>query len=187
MQAVKMSPISHKEYLHGEQQSDVRHEYFDGYVYAMAGAGKKHNIISGNMYSALRQKARGTTCTPFVADMKVYIPTINRFYYPDVLLACDPNDNHEYYIEHPCFIIEVLSPSTENTDRREKLHAYQSIESLKEYLLVSQETMQIELYRRDKEHWQYYLLNNEHDVLQINCLDLELSMNDIYEGTFEQG
>ena len=147
----------------------------------MAGAGEKHNIISGNLFSALRQKARGTDCRAFIADMKLYIPNLNRFYYPDILLVCDPDDNHEYYKQNPCLIIEVLSPTTESIDRREKLHAYQAIPSVKEYLLVSQENKQIELYRRDGKHWQYILLNNDTDILQLSCLNLEITMPEIYE------
>jgi Uma2 family endonuclease len=181
MQPVEIIPIHIEDYLQGELESKVRHEFYDGQVYAMAGAGEKHNIISGNVFSILRQKARGTDCRTFIADMKLYIPDLNRFYYPDVLLACDPDDNHEYYKQNPCLIIEVLSQTTESIDRREKLHAYQAIPSVKEYLLVSQETMQVELYRRDGKYWQYILLNNHADILQLSCLDLEITMPEIYE------
>lgn len=184
MQATEIIPLSHTDYLQGELGSDIRHEFYNGHVYAMAGAGVKHNIISGNLFSALRQKARGTHCRTFIADMKLYIPELNRFYYPDILLACDPSDDHEYYKQNPCLIIEVLSPSTETIDRREKLHTYQSIASVQEYLLVSQETMKVELYRRHGKHWQYFLLKNETDVLQIECLALAMTMPEIYEDVF---
>ncbi len=181
MQPVEIIPIQIEDYLQGELESEIRHEFYDGQVHAMAGAGEKHNIISLNLATALRQKARGTDCRAFIADMKLYIPNLNRFYYPDILLACDPDDNHEYYKQNPCLIIEVLSPTTESIDRREKLHAYQAIPSVKEYLLVSQESKQVELYRRDGKHWQYILLNNDIDVLQLSCLDLEMTMPEIYE------
>jgi Uma2 family endonuclease len=151
--ATKTTSLSQEDYLLGELESYIRHEFYNGEVYAMAGAGAKHNIISGNLFSLLRKQARGTDCQTFIADMKLYIPELNRFYYPDILLACDPNDDNEYYRKTPCLVIEVLSPSTEGIDRREKLHAYRDIASLKEYVLVSQETMQIELYRRYKDHW----------------------------------
>ena len=180
-QAVEISPLSIDEYLQGELESEIRHEFYDGYVYAMAGAGVKHNTISLNLASALRQKTRGTDCRAFIADMKLFIPELNRFYYPDILLACDTSDNDEYYRQSPCLIIEVLSPSTENIDRREKLHAYQAIDSLQEYLMISQEKMQIELYQRNGDAWQYLLLDNSDDILTINCLDLKLTMSDIYE------
>jgi Uma2 family endonuclease len=184
MEAIEIALISNEEYLQGELESNIRHEFYDGTVYAMAGAGVKHNIISLNVATALRQKSRGTKCQTFIADMKLYIPELNRFYYPDILLACDPDDNDEYYKQNPCLVIEVLSPSTENIDRREKLHAYQNINSLKEYLLISQEKMQIELYRRSGKFWQYALLEKEDDILQLSCLDMELSITDIYEEVF---
>lgn len=184
MQLKDIIPISNDAYLQGELESEIRHEFYDGQVYAMAGAGEKHNVISLNLATALRQKARGTNCTTFIADMKLFIPGLNRYYYPDVLLTCDPEDNHEYYKRNPCLIIEVLSPATENIDRREKLHAYQDIRSVKEYLLVSQEKMQVELYRRDDRHWQYSLLNDDTDVLHLDCLDLSITMPEIYEDVY---
>ena len=180
-QAIEINTISIDEYLQGELKSDIRHEFYDGYVHAMAGAGAKHNTIALNFATRLRQKTRGTDCRAFIADMKLFIPELNRFYYPDVLLSCDPDDNDEYYRQNPCLIIEVLSPSTEAIDRREKLHTYQQIASLQEYLLVSQEKMQLELYQRKDDHWQYLMLDSEQDTLKIDCLDLELNMHDIYE------
>ena len=181
MQAKEISRLSHEEYLQGELESDVRHEFHDGLVFAMAGAGEKHNTISLNIATALRQKSRGTACRTFMADMKLYIPALNRFYYPDILLTCDPDDNHEYYKQRPCLIVEVLSPATENIDRREKLLAYQDIPSLKEYLMVSQDEHRMELYRRAGDHWQYFLLDDEADVLTLECIDLELTMAGVYE------
>ena len=109
------------------------------------------------------------------------IPELNRFYYPDVLLSCDKDDNHEYYCEKSCLIVEVLSSATEAIDRREKLHAYQDIPSLKEYIMVSQDEYKVELYRRDGEHWQYFLLDEIDDVLELVCIDLKMSMPQIYE------
>ena len=82
-------------------------------------------------------------------------------------------------------IVEVLSPSTEATDRREKLHAYQQISSLKEYVLVSQDTPKVELYRRNEDHWQYYLLDDPTDILQLECLDLKLNMAAVFEDVFD--
>ena len=184
MQAKEITRLSNKDYLQGELDSDIRHEFYDGLVFAMAGAGEKHNIISLNIATALRQKARGTGCRTFIADMKLYIPVLNRFYYPDILLCCDPEDSHEYYKQTPCLIVEVLSPSTESIDRREKLHAYQDIASVKEYLLVSQEGVQLELYRRDGDHWQYFLLDDEADMLTLECVDLDLVMAEVYEDVF---
>lgn len=184
MQEAHILPISLDDYLQGELESEIRHEYYDGQVYAMAGAGEKHNLISLNIAAMLRQKTRGTSCRAFIADMKLHIQRLNHFYYPDILLVCDPEDDHEYYKESPCLIIEVLSPSTESIDRREKLHAYQNIPSVKEYVLVSQEKVQIELYRRTDGHWQYFLLDGETDILHLDCLDIDIDMPLVYEDVF---
>ncbi len=180
MQHAPVSPLSIEDYLKGELKSDIRHEYYDGQVYAMAGAGERHNTISGNIFSLLRQNTRGTSCRAFIADMKLYIAELNRFYYPDILLACDANDNHEYYKEKPCLIVEVLSPSTEATDRREKLHAYQNIPALKEYVMVVQDEPRVELYRRMNDGWHYFLLDKD-DTLQLECMDVVIPMSAIYE------
>ena len=99
MQQAPVLRISIEDYIKGELSSEIRHEFYDGHVYAMAGAGRRHNIIAGNIFSLLRQNARGSGCSSFLADMKLFIADINRFYYPDVLLSCVKDDNHEYYCE----------------------------------------------------------------------------------------
>jgi len=185
MQQAPLQTISIDEYLQKEVERKIRHEYIDGQIYSRAESNEKHNLISGNLATVLRQKARGTDCRPFISDMKLYIASLNRFYYPDIVMTCDPDDDHEYYKEKPCLIIEVLSPSTETTDRREKLHAYQSIPSIKEYILVSQEKPEIELYRRAKDHWQYFLLNEPSDLLRLECLNTDIPMPVVFEDVFE--
>nr|CAA6830636.1 MAG: Uma2 family endonuclease [uncultured Thiotrichaceae bacterium] len=184
MHQTAIHSIAIDEYLRGELESEVRHEYIDGQVYAMAGAGEKHNLIAGNLFSELRQKSRGTECRPFISDMKLYLAAANKFYYPDIMLACDPEDNHEYYKERPCLLIEVLSASAETTDRREKLHAYQGLPSLKEYVLISQDKPQIEMYQRTNNNWNYFLLDNMEDVLHLSCLNLDITLPLIFEDVF---
>ena len=115
--------------------------------------------------------------------MKLYIENLNRFYYLDILLSCNRKNNHEYYYEKPCLIVEVLSTSTEGIDRREKLHTYQGIDSLQEYVMVSQEEQKVELYRRDGKHWQYFLLDKD-DTLHLEYLDIK--MKKVYEDVFEK-
>lgn len=181
MQQTAQQHLSIDDYLQGELDSDLRHEYIDGQVHAMAGAGERHNLIAGNLFSTLHQHSRGTPCRPFIADMKLYIENSNRFYYPDILLACEPDDDHEYYKQHPCLLVEVLSDSTEAIDRREKLHAYQAIPSLKEYVLIAQNKAQIETYRRASDHWQYILLNQTDDILHLECLGVDIPLPDVYE------
>ena len=114
--------ISPDEYIEGERLSEIRHEYVEGRVYAMAGASDDHNRIAGNIFNELSNRLRGSKCEAFINDMKVKIPPkfADVFYYPDVLVTCDPADNAKYFRERPSYILKVLSPDTERTDRREK-------------------------------------------------------------------
>jgi Uma2 family endonuclease len=175
-------PIGVADYLEGEQASPIRHEYVAGQVFAMAGAGANHNRISLNIAFHLRSATRGTPCGVFISDMKVRVAAHDAFYYPDVLLTCDPTDRESLYKGAPCLIAEVLSPSTEVTDRREKLLAYRALEALRYYLLVSQDRRLVELYRRDGEGgWRYEVI--EDGELAFDCGDLAIAFTlaDIYE------
>jgi Uma2 family endonuclease len=170
--------LSMDEYLEGEKYSMVKHEYEAGHIYCMLGASRTHNLISLNLVYALRTHLRGTPCRVYMANMKVHVA--DAFYYPDVVVACDPTDRHEYYLERPALIIEVLSSSTELRDGVEKRLAYQSIASLQEYALVAQDKMEVRVYRRSDDGWDvesYF----EGDVLQLTVLDFELPIEQIYE------
>jgi Uma2 family endonuclease len=176
------------EYLEAEAKSEIRHEYIDGQVFAMAGGSKKHNLIAGNTYSRLRVHLRGSGCDVFMSDMKVKVKSLQQlrtiFYYPDVLVTCNLQDQDQFIVNSPCLIIEVLSPSTEMTDRREKLLNYQAIPSLQEYVLISQDELKVEVYRQDLQgQWTKEVLGKEDD-LRLNSVDLTLIMADIYEDVF---
>lgn len=171
--------ISVEEYLRGEQSSEVRHEYIDGQVYAMVGASRSHGLTLNALAFALTPAARRKSCQLFTSDMKVRVDIGSSpvFYYPDLLITCDQNDRTSYYSTQPCLIIEVLSETTERIDRREKLLAYQTLPSLREYLLVAQDARHVEVYRRTKE-WQA----EYHDAgdIFLGCLNEALSLDAIY-------
>jgi Uma2 family endonuclease len=123
MQVVKdPAAISVAEYLAGEQDGEVRHEFIGGTAHAMAGASEEHNTIAMNIATALHAHLRGRPCRAFLLDLKVrlQIARTDIFYYPDVMVACDPRDSDRYFKRFPKVVIEVLSPDTERTDRREK-------------------------------------------------------------------
>ena len=182
------SPINFlgvEEYLQLEESSEIRHEYLGGQIFAMSGGSKEHNLIAGNIYSRLRSHLRGSSCSVFMADMKVRIELANKakdiFYYPDVVITCDSQDKDRFFLNYPCLIIEVLSPSTETTDRREKLVNYQNLESLQEYVLVSQEAIKIEVYRQNtQENWLLEMLGKD-DELRLDSIGLTLTMAESYE------
>jgi len=181
--AVQEYLIPAPEYLAGEQHSDIRHEYVAGQVFAMAGAGEKHNRISLNIAFHLRAAARGKECGVFISDMKVRVEHNNAYYYPDVMVTCDPQDTESLHKRSPCLIVEVLSPATEAIDRREKLVAYRTLPSLRYYLLVSQERRQVEFYTRDTDNRWLITVAENNGTLEILCDDLKVSfsLDDIYE------
>lgn len=172
--------ISIADYLEGEKDSPVRHEYIDGFVYAMAGASDRHNRLSGNIYNRLDNHLDEDPCEPFIADMKVWANE-KVFYYPDVVVACDGPNADPYYRKQPRLIVEVTSPSTEQIDRTEKLSAYKQIKSLKEYLIVSQDTIRIDVYRRMRgDRWQWEVLTELKEELRLDSVGLTLSVEQIY-------
>ena len=178
--AQPLEQINIDEYLQGELKSMVRHEYIDGVVYAMVGASDRHGLIAGNLFSALRPQVRGTPCQLFIADMKVLIQIEDQtiFYYPDLVLSCDPGDRHAYYRASPCMIVEVLSESTRRLDQQEKLNAYLTLPSLREYLLIDQDRMLVQVYRKSA-NWTPQVVTA--GALLFECLDVELSLDQIYE------
>ena len=175
--------IAIPEYLEGEQHSPIRHEYLAGRVYAMAGAGERHNLIAGNLFFHLRAAVRGTPCRAFISDMKVYVEQNDAFYYPDVMVTCDPQDTESLHKHSPCLIVEVLSPATETIDRREKLAAYRTLASLRYYLLVAQDRRRLEIHQcDDKGEWRLNVVENTGDIV-IACggITADFSMEDVYE------
>jgi len=173
--------VSVEEYFAGEQQTEIKHEYINGVIHAMGGASIAHNLISLNISTALREYARVRSCQVLMADVKVYlnINGENIYYYPDVLVSCDPDDKEKYYRSSPCLVVEVLSPATERIDRREKFHAYTSLDSLREYILVAQGRRLVTVFRR-KNEWQPEIFTAEASMT-LDCLDCTLSVEQIYE------
>ena len=172
------------DYLEGEQATEVKHEYLAGQVVAMGGASDKHGLIAGALYAALLPAARRKACQLFSAEMKVRVDHDGEsyFYYPDLLLSCQPDDKESaYYRRHPCLLVEVLSPSTERIDTREKLFAYRLLPSLREYLLLRQDRVQADLYQwSDEGRWQHHVLGQPDDALALRCLDAAVSLRDVY-------
>ncbi|APB34237.1 Uncharacterized protein conserved in cyanobacteria [Gloeomargarita lithophora Alchichica-D10] len=173
-------------YLEAEAKSKIRHEYIGGHIFAMAGASDVHNLIAISIISRLYAHLSGSPCRVFMSDMKVKINVqeADIFYYPDILVTCDPTDNQKLFKTKPKLIIEILSPSTEIIDRREKFLHYQSIPSLEEYILISQEEMHIEIFRPNSQgYWVKELLKSE-DTLRLRSLNFDLALSEIYENGF---
>jgi len=177
--------ISPEEYLQGERLAEVRHEYVNGQVYAMAGASDDHNRIAGNIFAALHAALSNTRCEPFINDMKVKIPPTfaDVFYYPDVIVACAPKDNAKYYRERPTVIFEVISPDTERIDRREKVLSYRQIPTLRAYVMVEQDRMAVTVLRRTKVGWKSEVLEGPEAVLRLDAIGFAIRLKPIYART----
>lgn len=181
MTQAALSRLSADDYLRQELRSPIKHEYVDGQIFAMAGATQRHNLIVGNIFAPAKFKGRERNCRVFAADMRVQVAARNSFYYPDVAATCDQADKEELYLARPCLIVEVLSPSTAATDRREKRLAYCALGSLREYWLVDQDRRSVEIYRRADSGWTVENLDTT-GVVESGCLGLRLSLDEIYEG-----
>lgn len=144
--------LSPEDYLLAEENSVEKHEHINGEVYAMAEAEDAHVTIAGNLFALLRNHVRGSGCRVFIADMKARIEELNIYYYPDVLITCDPRDRaFTSFKRYPCLIVEVLSAATEACDRGDKFADYQHLESLQEYVLINQKRQRVECFRRNAE------------------------------------
>ncbi len=181
--AIKREFISVVDYLAGEEASESKHEYVSGAVYAMAGASREHNEIIGNLYSALRPALRGTRCRAFFLDLKVRLALQEQdvFYYPDLMVGCDQRDTHRLYLRYPRILIEVASESTERLDRHEKRSAYQTIETLEEYVIVAQDRIEVTVFRRAN-NWNAEVSTRPGDAVNLKSIGLSLKVSSIYDG-----
>jgi Uma2 family endonuclease len=174
--------ISPEEYLELEETSPIKHEYRQGQVYAMAGASNTHVVITLNIAAMLRNHLRGSGCQAYVSDTKAHIETMDIYYYPDVIVSCDQRDKaFNNFLRYPCLIIEVLSPTTEAFDRGDKFADYRNLESLQEYVLVSQNKINVEVFRRNSEgQWLFYSYGKG-EKLHLASVDFHCPINDVYE------
>ena len=170
-------------YLQGEADAMIRHEYVRGEVYAMAGAGDGHVRISGNVFALLKAHLRGSGCSVYMADMKVRVKEDEAFFYPDVLVTCDPADLQRNYTKYsPSLIVEVLSVSTEGYDRGEKFALYREINSLQEYVLIDPRSYRVDVFRRNANNrWELFAFTSVDSQVELASLNFQAAMAAIYE------
>lgn len=174
--------ISPEEYLKLEELSQVKHEYIQGETYAMAGASDTHVTLSVNLVTLLRNHVRGSGCRVYMSDMKARIESRNIYYYPDVMVTCDERDKaFQSFKRHPCLIIEVLSTGTEGFDRGDKFADYQNLETLQEYVLISQKRQRVECFRRNTEGLWVLHSYTQGNEIHLASVDFRTSMDAIYE------
>ena len=178
--------LSVAEYLDFELNSKFRHEYVRGEIFAMTGASLGHNRISINLITLINGLLDGTECTAFISDVKVHVKQADCIYYPDVILTCEKFSPSDYTIESPVIIFEVLSPSTKQTDQREKLVAYKMIDTLQQYIMVHQDRMKVEVHQRvGADLWDHYVLLHTASMQLEICKDRSsprIPVDAIYKG-----
>lgn len=179
------SLLSIEDYLAGEEQSGVKHEYLGGVVHAMAGASNRHNIIASNFLGALIARFRGKSCQPFNSDTKVRItfPDHTRFYYPDAMVVCRLNSDTDHFQDHPVLIVEVLSDSTRRADLTEKRDAYMTMSSLKVLIFVEPDEALVLIYRRSTPQGGFAVEEyaGSDAVIPLPEMDAEIPLAELYE------
>jgi Uma2 family endonuclease len=170
------------EYLEWEEHQELKHEYIDGEVFAMTGGTIPHSLIAVNITGILKNHLRDSSCRTYSSDAKVAVSEKGPFYYPDVTVSCDERDKQAIkFIQHPCLIIEILSPSTEVYDRGEKFKSYRQIKTLKEYVLINADKINVECFRlNDRGFWELHTYE-EWEELELTTANISIPMSIIYE------
>lgn len=177
--------MSVEEYLAFERASEIKHEYFDGEIYAMTGASEAHNLINLNVATALKNQLRGRPCKIYASDMRVKMARSRIYTYPDISIVCGEArfaDGEFDTLINPTLIIEVLSPSTERHDRGAKFRAYRELDSLQEYLLIEQDAPRIERYlRQESGLWLFSEAKDLSETMELPSIGCTLALVDVYE------
>ena len=172
--------FSFKDYLEWESQNEIKHEYFAGEVFAMAGASDAHDLVCVNMLTSIHQHLRGNPCRVYSADMKLKVAFkhAEASYYPDMMVVCDQEDNQPVFKTRAKVIVEVMSDF--RRDNVEKFMVYQMIESLEEYIVIDQnpEEKRAWVYRRDT-GWDIELIEKE-GTLNIPSLGFSIPLEELY-------
>lgn len=177
--------LTAEDYLAIERSADFKSEYFDGEIFAMTGASAAHNIITLNVGSEIRQQLKNRPCIAYSNDMRVKVDPTGLYTYPDLVVVCGKaqlEDAHLDTLLNPTLIVEVLSDSTEAYDRGRKFEHYRKLESLAEYVLISQRWPHVESYRRQPDHhWLLTECSGLDSVLRLESIDCELALAEIYD------
>ena len=170
-----------------KRESLEKHEYYKGEIFAMSGAGARHNIISVNILVLCANILKGTKCQPYGSDMRIHIPENTLFTYPDISIICGDiinSEKDEDTVTQPAVIIEILSPSTKNYDRGVKFMLYRGIPTLKNYILIDSASIHVEHFAINKEGcWQLVEYNTLEEKIVIESLNIHLPLADVYERT----
>lgn len=179
--AARITRYTPEQYLAMERKAEFKSEYYDGFITAMSGASRPHNLISANVSRQLGNQLEQRSCETYQSDMRVLVSPTGLYTYPDVLVVCgQPQfDDHDTLL-NPTLIVEVLSPSTESYDRGKKFGHYRRLESLKEHVLVALDEVRVERYLRRGDTWQISDLTDIDDTLSLESIDCKIPLREIY-------
>lgn len=176
-----------EEYLQMERASAVKHEYYQGEIFAMAGAKPRHNIISSNLIAELHLRLKTSPCFPYGNDMRIHIPENTLFTYPDISIIygeIKTFDKDKDTALQPIILIEILSKTTRDHDRGGKFKLYRDIPTIKEYMLVDSENIGVEIFRKNEHnHWELEEYKNLQEIVNLPAIGVSVSMKDIYART----
>ncbi|HEX8734768.1 MAG TPA: Uma2 family endonuclease [Pyrinomonadaceae bacterium] len=174
--------LSEDAYLALEKKSKIKHEYMDGEIFSMAGATRRHNLVTNNISTELNLQLRETDCEVYASDFRVKIRPGHNVY-PDVAVACDEilTEANDTTLLNPTVVFEVLSKSTEKRDRGDKAEDYYRLESLKDYILVSQSRIRVEHFSRQKNNeWTLKIYEDLEEVLELKSINCKIPLKLIY-------
>lgn len=172
------------EYLELERKAEIKSEYIAGRMYAMSGVSRRHSLITGNLHIEIGLQMRGRDCEVHMADMRVKVSPTGMYTYPDIVAVCGEarfEDEHIDTLLNPTVIVEVLSESTEAYDRGEKFAQYRRLDSVREYVLVAQNKIRVEHYRREGEEWILSEISDPEGILHLPSIDCHVGVGAIYE------
>jgi len=181
--ATSVPRFTPEQYLALERKADFKSEFCNGFIIAMAGATREHNVIAGNLHGEIRSQLKGRTCEVYMSDMRVRVSPTGLFTYPDVVAVCGDArflDDKRDTLLNPTTIVEVLSKSTESYDRGDKFMNYRRLESLREYVVVSQAKVLVERFTRQRDDWLLTEFRNLDDTLRLASIGCAIPLREIY-------
>jgi Uma2 family endonuclease len=181
--AARITRYTPEQYLAMERKAEFKSEYDDGFITAMSGASRPHNLISANVSRQIGNQLEQRSCETYQSDMRVLVSRTGLYTYPDVVVVCGQaqfDDREVDTLLNPTLIVEVLSPSTESYDRGKKFAHYRRLESLQEYVLVAQDEVRVERYLRRGDTWQISDLTDIDDTLTLESIDCKIPLREIY-------
>ena len=179
----KYSVMSLEDYLILNKNSkDTRYEYLDGELRMLAGGSPDHSIIIANLTAAIKGPLKGSQCRVYNSDVQLKLSE-KRYVFPDITISCDERDrNQKETIRYPRVVVEVLSPTTEATDRGKKAAYYRASPTIQEYVMVDSEEIFVEVHRREEGRWTIHTFEPG-DTITLESLDIQFPIEDAYEGT----